>query len=272
MRVLLVLLIAMTVLARPLQGQAVLRGRVVSDSGKAPVAGAIVNILGRPETVRTDAAGRFVLAGLPGGVHSLRIRAIGYEQFELEAEIGATDTVDVEFRLKPVAVRLPSLEVTAPATPRRSASMELFERRRQLGFGSFMDRADLERFESQPASVPLRQLAGIRLTPRCGGKGFVAVSGRGGDQRPRCGGGLYPPGCYLAIFVNGMRVWDPSMDDPPDVDEFFARDLQAVEVYRGPGELPIDLQQTGTSCGAIVFWTRTGESPEPAAARPPAPR
>ena len=35
--------------------------------------------------------------------------------------------------------------------------------------------------------------------------------------------------------------------------------LQAIEMYRGPSELPTQYQATGSACGAILLWSRTGE-------------
>jgi hypothetical protein len=43
--------------------------------------------------------------------------------------------------------------------------------------------------------------------------------------------------------------------------EYQLREFQAIEVYRGPSELPIEYQATGNACGAILFWSRTGEEP-----------
>ncbi|MGQ0641766.1 MAG: hypothetical protein ACT4P6_13540 [Gemmatimonadaceae bacterium] len=62
--------------------------------------------------------------------------------------------------------------------------------------------------------------------------------------------------------LDGALVWAPGFgtNEPPNIDDYAARDLQAIEVYRGAGELPAELQQTATACGAVVLWTRTGES------------
>jgi hypothetical protein len=256
--------------------QAVLRGRVVSDSTKQPVQDAEVADQGSNRSARTDRAGRFSLNDLSGGPLSLRIRAIGFKPLEIETEIGPRDTVELEFRLTPVVQRLPTVEVRAPAERRVSAKMEEFERRERMGFGTFLRRAELVKWQDHPLSVVVRRTAGIWLVARptgCGG-GFAAASMRGGNLRPRCGNDrqlIFPPACYLALFVDGLRVWDPSMDDPPDIDQYLTDRLQALELYRGPGELPVDLQQTATSCGALVLWTRTGEPDPPPPAPPPPP-
>jgi hypothetical protein len=67
------------------------------------------------------------------------------------------------------------------------------------------------------------------------------------------------PACYLTVYVDGVRVWSRSQDPPPDVDQIRAMGIEGIEVYRGPAELPSQYQGTGNACGAVLFWTRTGE-------------
>ena len=43
--------------------------------------------------------------------------------------------------------------------------------------------------------------------------------------------------------------------------------LEAVEVYRGPAEIPVRFRQRETACGVIALWTR--EPPSKQAQRPP---
>jgi len=60
-----------------MQAQVELRGRLVSDSG-TPIASATVAVSGPGFSIRSDSLGRFVLAGAPGAVLSLRFLATGY--------------------------------------------------------------------------------------------------------------------------------------------------------------------------------------------------
>ncbi len=260
----------------PALGQSVVRGRVVSDSGRSPIAGAEIVVTAPSRVARSDAAGRFVLSDLPAATVTLRVRAVGFKPLELEAEIGPKDTVDVEFSLTPAPQRLPTLEVRVKAMVPLSSKMEEFERRKRMGFGTFMTRAKLIEWRDQPLSNAVRQIANIQLVARpfeCGG-GFAAATGRGGVLLFPCGGRgspiRFPPACYLAIYQDGALVWAPSIpeDPPPDIDQYRVDQMQAAEVYLGPGQLPAELQQTGTACGALVLWTRTGD-PDPPRTPPP---
>jgi hypothetical protein len=97
------------------------------------------------------------------------------------------------------------------------------------------------------------------------GEGGGRRTGLGlGLQRTYDRGQLMPPYCYLTVVVDGVKIYQFGDDrDPPDVASIMARELQAVEVYRGPSEIPPDLNATGSECGVLVLWTRTGEEPKP---------
>ena len=62
--------------------------------------------------------------------------------------------------------------------------------------------------------------------------------------------------CYMSVYVDGVRIWAPGTDDPPDFDRLRNNQYEGVEVYRGPSELPTQYQETGAACGAILLWTR----------------
>ena len=48
--------------------------------------------------------------------------------------------------------------------------------------------------------------------------------------------------------------------EPPKIDDIASIvSLEAIEIYRGPSETPIAYQNTGSACGVVLLWTRTGE-------------
>ncbi len=226
--------------------------RVVSAAG-TPVERAIVTVPGIDSTFATDRAGMLQLGELPEGPVVVRVVAIGYAPRGLGFRVSADRRfLDTTLVLKPVAQSLAPLEVTGRTTT-VIAKLEEFERRRQMGFGTFVTRAVLAKWEAHPLSVALRTVRGVRLIPRtspCGG-GYGAASLRSG----RYASCLMGPGCPLAIYVDGVRRYDG--DGPvPDIDEFLTDRVEAIEIYRGPGETPAELNATGALCGALMIWTR----------------
>ena len=84
----------------PVEGH--VAGVVKSSKGGAPVAGAIVAVVGRPRSrVATDADGSFESAALPPGPASLEVTATGYEATKLDTVISPSKLASLEVTLTP---------------------------------------------------------------------------------------------------------------------------------------------------------------------------
>ena len=61
-------------------------------------------------------------------------------------------------------------------------------------------------------------------------------------------------GCAMAIFVDGTEAAYLAHT----IDALPFDDIAAVEIYRGPAEVPIEYTQTRSNetCGAVLVWTR----------------
>ncbi len=243
-------------LAGPLAGQAVLRGQVRADSSQQPIPGASLVISGLPRPVLSNALGRYVILGIPAGHHSLLVRAFGYSPLEAEVDVAVGDTLDADLLLTRDITVLAPLVTEAPP-PYVSAKVEDFERRRARGFGKFFDRKALAAIEPASLERVIRTTAGVRLVYAC--KRHMAMTmrqghGGGQDDRMVCLPNIY---CPLAVYVDGALLWSPGMTElPPDIMPIMARELEAVEVYRGPSETPVEYQGTGSGCGVMMLWTR----------------
>ncbi len=267
----LVTVAAISLAASPGFAQSVLRGIVVTEGGD-PIRNAQVTVAKLELQATVGPVGEFTFTTIPSGKFTVVARAIGFEPIVRELRFSGRDTVLAESRLKAAGQRLDSLVVTG-TEPVISANMRAFEERRAAGFGRFLTSADLRKREHSALSDVLRMTAGLKLIrrpPGCGG-GFALATGRGGefDWRPwmACEGTpdrpganyRFPVACYLAVYSDGIRVWAPGSKEPPNMDDFPVVGLQALELYRGPSELPTQYQTTGSACGAILLWTRTGE-------------
>ncbi len=67
-------------------------------------------------------------------------------------------------------------------------------------------------------------------------------------------------GCVNAnIYVDGMRVVRDNQAFRESIDNFVSpSEIAAMEVYRGPSEVPAEFGGSVGGCGAIVIWTRGG--------------
>ena len=258
--------LAIGLLCWPLQlsGQLVVTGRVTGNG--SPVAGAEVSLTPHAVTAITAVDGRYVLTVPSPGQAALSVRAIGFQSTSRRFIFAGRDSLVVNFSLARATQVLEPVTVTgAPAVG--TGRMQGFEIRRERGTGQYFTRADLAAHGSAPLSGVLRTAKNLQLFRRpaeCGG-GFTIGTGRGQDRLTMgvqetlmlgCSGNRFA--CFPAIYLDGMSFWIPGTPGPPDVDAFRSDDLEAIEIYRGPGQVPPEYNSLGSSCGVILLWTRAG--------------
>jgi hypothetical protein len=205
----------------------------------------------------------------------IRIRRIGYNAEEFAAKLYPGEAKDVVVVLTPGVFELPEITVTA----RRAKPIEYawttkyadFFRRRRVGFGHFMTRADIDRRRPNRTADILTELASVRVRYR----GFGITSPeveflRCNDEPVR-----------VSVWIDGQKQYldrpgpedtararrsspflNPAMTTPrfgpwmigAALDRLLPSQIELMEVYRGPAEMPAEFLDD--SCAAIVIWTR----------------
>lgn len=217
-------------------GPVSLRGRVVDRETQAPVAGAEVFVVGRPEPAITDTAGRFRHRGLAIIAHTIEVRRIGYEPVTLELFAVEDTAVVYPLELPRLdVVILDSVLVTGAAVSYWHAD---FERRRSEGRGQFVTRDEIERRNAASVGDLLRTLNGLRMI--C--------------NNHECAVRMTRTNCRPAYVADGIPA------DAITVERMPVNDLFGVEVY-DLFEVPIQLQRADLRCGVIAVWTRRGPPP-----------
>jgi len=222
-----------------------IRGRVLDDSTRDPLAGVLVEARGAQVATDTDVTGTFLLR-LPGeGLVRLRLTLPGYASLESDTiRVLEGLTATVLLHLKRTAI--PIAPVVARADSRRAGGF--YERARQPGFGHFITRADID---TRPATSRttdlLRGIPGIEILP---------------VRRPRSASTintLVMSGtlgrCQPSIYIDGSPV---KQFPESGLDDFLKPDmLEGVEIYPRSFSAPSFLTAPAT-CGVVAFWTRTG--------------
>ncbi len=229
----LALLVALLALCPPLDAQRLgsITGTVRTAERGPELEGARVILIGTELVVITNRKGEFAFHGITPGKYVIQASAIGYTTLTSPIDVKPLETIEVRFETEAQTFRLPDLEVEEK--PNLPAD---FVRRSREGRGRYFTRADIEKRNPQTVGDLLRTVPGLRV--ECRGIVCRAVLARA----------TY--GCQPTFWMDGIPA-DPAMVwlQPP-------RDLDGVEVYSGPSSTPPELER-GSSCGAIVLWTRT---------------
>ena len=232
--------------AAPLQAQ-VLQGRVLSSPDDQPIPQAgvsLVDSLGNVlRTALTSGSGVFRMnVGAEAGAVHVQAQALGFLTFfDGPVPMGAGDPVEIVIRLQPRPFSLDSLTVTVE---RQSVWLDYtgFYDRDAMGQGYHMDR---NRIQDRVWARTLADL--LRAVPG------VTVDNVGGV---RLRGIASPGGCPYGVYLDGALVVSPTFpDDGWAVHLIRPEEVDGIEVYRRPGEVPIQYSGSG-ACGVILIWSR----------------
>jgi hypothetical protein len=226
-------------------GSSTLRVVIRAHQGGAPVSGARVELLGARRAANTDAAGVASLAAVPAGPAIVSVHKFGYGDERFALNVPAGDTVTVEVDLQAEAVRLAEIRATAVRS-RVLVESGFLDRQRQ-GIGTFATRADWRGRGRLQFTDVVRRMRGVRVARTEEGN-TVLVASRGSiSMSSMCSGVL--------LFVDGVPVMSDGRYD--DVNNLVPLDeLEAIETYAGPSEIPPQYNRTNSACAVVVAWRR----------------
>jgi hypothetical protein len=236
-----------TASAQPTTGG--MRGRVVDKTSAEPVGKAQITYVAGKVSVTTDSLGHFAFTALPYGSLTFMIRAAAYPptQFVVDLRPGQNfeRTIVMDSATVTVANSVPTLPAVAvnadkPVINRRLAD---FERRRSTGSGQYLTRADIERSGAYNLQAAVRGLRGVVYECGGGSSCFVRMA-------------RAPMQC-LPDYVVDERVNNTFGPTTP------IRDIEAIEVYTGPGDVAGEFAGANAGCGVIVIWTKSGPPRRP---------
>jgi len=140
-----------------------IHGRVVADS-ITPIIGALVELVGRAERVRTSTSGEFVFHQVSVGSAVLQVRAFTFADSEVRIQVARDSGWRGTIVLTPVPLRLEEVVVAAPPSEDPRGKYLDFFRRRRVGFGTFRTRADIDSMAASDIVGLLRQIPGVSVS------------------------------------------------------------------------------------------------------------
>ncbi len=243
-----------------------IRGTIMTTEG-LPIAEADVRIVGTSHAATSDPKGWFVIRGLEAGEFVVQARRIGYKAQQFAARLGKDGEVkEVKIVLERGEYELPEVVVTArslkPIEYGWTTRFDDFFRRRQVGLGHYMLRDEIERKGAGRTPSLLAGVRGVRLRYRhagisgtdvsFGGCTRVSVWIDGNKQR-------YPdlPPTRNTVATGGLvsiKEDRGSMATGECLQRVLPSQIEMMEIYRGPAEMPAEFLDD--SCAAIAIWTR----------------
>lgn len=180
---------------------------------------------------------------LPVGQHTLEARAMGYapRAFRVTLEPGQQGLMQIQ--LRPSAVLLEQVEVSARRLLRHQ---EFYARAERAISGEFVTREEIERTLPLRFTDLFRGISSAQILPDVGGNKIRFPSNLPGIMASL-------QDCAPVYVVDGARYPMPSSPDS----EFRVAEIEGIEVYPRGSQAPAQYNFGSTSmCGVIVVWTR----------------
>jgi hypothetical protein len=235
------------------RGTARVAGVVRGPNGQA-LSGARIGLRGTTSETVADERGTFQLAALPAGTQTLEARAIGYLPIVATVNLYPNRSVTKDLRFEAAAKVLETVDVRAQTLYSRT-EQEFLDAKKRGGY--FIDADQIERRQPFRTSDLLRTAPGVQVYQggQVGSQTQIQIRGETSLNGP----------CPPLLVVDGMRFEGSS----GDIDMITRpEDILGMAVYRGPSETPVEYQG-GSSCGAIVIWTKRGGPRMPKGQRAP---
>ena len=211
--------------------RAALAGVVRSWDTDQLLAGVRVFLIGTDRFAYTDDDGRFLVGNVRPGDHEVEISYRGRSSKLYRLTLDSGVQTDVSIAIKDGVITVPTIEVEIEGG--KAGKMRNFQHRMATEPGYFITRADIERRDARHVADMLRMVPGVHIGTSFGAPTEIAMRGRD---------------CTIEYFIDGMPT--PGLD-PNNIP---AWDIEGIEVYRGPSEIPVQYRMPN-SCAAILLWT-----------------
>ena len=229
--------------AQAQRGTSMIFGVVVNKATQAPVTNAEVVQIGSGRISKSDSLGYYRFENLSAGIVRFSVRASGFHLAQFTYALANGEHMERDIELDSTAVVLsnkpaqPLPEVAVEAAPAMGQRFRDFERRKATGRGHYVTRIQIEQKGANTLPDALRDLRGVTLD--CAGSSCHVRMARA------------PQRCLPEYIVDERtdNMFGPTVP---------IRDIEAIEVYTGPSDVPGEFAGSNSGCGVVVIWTRSG--------------
>jgi len=211
------------------------------------VAAALVQLIGADSTVVgstfTDDQGAFRIPRSPPPRAYLYVSAAGFKSIRAPLADLYAGGSNVLVLLEPAPIGLATVEVRTTRSSRWLESVGYYARQR-TGLGAYVTREAIENQHRTAgrATDILRRVSGVVHIDEFDIEAKIYL------RAPQISFG---PPCPAEIYVQGLS-------NGKLLPRIHPSDIEAIEVYRGPAEVPPAYGGADAACGVILVWLRTG--------------
>ena len=245
--------------ATPSPARAGVAGIATRDSTH-PLEGVEVTLVEAHRSVLSDVSGSFRIMDVAPGSYTLVARKLGYESVRVTMTLDPGRIVMADLELAPSVQRLGGVVVREDSS--RTAFRNALDLRHSLG-GQLFLRATLDSARGTTvADLVARRGHGAHLVRygRTGASLLASTRGNTSIDRPLPRADqsdpTSPQGCYLQVYVDGAKLYGSGDFAVPDLGQYDAASLEAVEFFPGPATTPSEFGGTSAMCGTIAIWTK----------------
>jgi TonB-linked SusC/RagA family outer membrane protein len=226
----------------------VITGRIVDSATSQPLASAQVVVVGTPLGAMTNDAGRFTIAGVTAGTHTVRATLIGFAPQTRTLTVIDGQAATVDFALRRQAVELERIIAVGYGT--------LSERNVTGSVANVnMDRVRTQMVEGVDKALS-GQVAGVQVLQSNGIPG-------GGPQIQVRGVGAIGAGSQPLIVVDGFPLAQNNSEQRNPLNQIPPGDIESITVLKDASSAAIYGSRAAN--GVVVITTKSGANHAPTA-------
>jgi outer membrane receptor protein involved in Fe transport len=174
---------------------AILKGQVIDEQTKEPISGAYVHFDGKKGAAITDAFGHYSINGIIPGPYKVKVKYVGYSEFEKEIDLTAGQTFNLDVALAQKSESLKELKVYGKANPESESSSRQSEKNAN-NITNVLSAQAMQRSPDINAANALQRVSAVTIQRNSGSDEAYAII-RGLEPR------------YNNTLVNGVKVTSP---------------------------------------------------------------
>jgi TonB-linked SusC/RagA family outer membrane protein len=227
---------------------AVITGSVVDSASSRPLANAQVAVVGTPLGALSNAAGRFTIAGVPAGTHTVRVNLLGFGPQTRSVTVADGQSVNIDFVLRRQAVELEQVVTVGYGTQSvRNVT------------GSVTN-VNMSRIEGQAVAgfdkALAGQVAGVQVLQSNGVPG-------GGPQIQVRGVGAIGAGSQPLYVIDGFPMPQNASETRNPLNQIAPGDIATITVLKDASSAAIYGSRAAN--GVVVITTKSGANQAPTA-------